>query len=516
MSQKQRYISQNRIISKKILITAIVFLAIILSIFLIALNLAHKKQEKQQAVMSGQFSSIQDILEYYGCKTIRIKENATEGFVVDIYTEFKYDLYEGEKSNEKFYNDVINQIATFLNYQSFRMIDTSKEDEIEIQVIGNGSAIETIYINGIEDYFIYMDSQMSLSQYKTLKTTEVSVQAPELINCMQNNWNTNTEFGTREAIFQNYYIYFDEGIQTRKINGKIYNIIFTKKYPQPVINGFTVGEKNDIIMSRLGEPTFQNKDKSIIGYKSNDLYVFFGNDQISIYPNQKEEGSDEFFALADKFLAEEYSLLEFMNELTYLWPDYEEYTYSEDTVFLSYPSRGIDVKINYDNMDGMILYNNISANQDVINRYLKHTEFVAQLQVDNIFNAEQRRVKKEKDFSTKCKEYEEKFEKQDKRNRGKIYDYYMNMDSNDNIMNVYFIAQNEAFTNCELNESMNSYVWMNDYCFVYSKQGKGIYFYDLQNQKKGSLLTGKEPYKIVSYENGKLTYDEDKVLEIQY
>lgn len=135
MSQKQRY--RNQMISKKIIIIAIVFLTIILSIFLVALNLIGKKEQKQQAIMSGQFSSIQDILEYYGCKYIRAKENATEGFVVDIYTAFKYDLYENEKSNEKFYNDVINKIADFLNYQSFRMIDTSKEDEIEIQVICN-------------------------------------------------------------------------------------------------------------------------------------------------------------------------------------------------------------------------------------------------------------------------------------------------------------------------------------------------------------------------------------------
>lgn len=361
-----------------------------------------------------------------------------------------------------------------------------------------------------------MDSQLSLSKYRELKTTELSPQAPELINCIQNNWNANAEFGTRESIFQNYYIYFDEGIKTRKINGKIYNIVFTNYYLQPVINGFTVGTKNDIIISRLGEPTFKNEDKSIIGYKSNDMYVFFEEDQISIYANTKEEGFENFFTLVDKFLEEEYSLLEFMNELTYLWPDYEEYTYDEETVFLSYPNKGIDIKINYDDMDGIILYNNIKTTQDSVNRYLKNTEFVAQLQVDNIFNAEQRRVKNEKNFSTNCKEYEEKFESEDNRNKGEIYDYYMNMDANDNIMNVYFISQNEAFTNCELNESIDTYVWMNDYCFVYSKQGKGIYFYDLKNQKKGSIITGEEQYKIVSYENGKLTYDGNKVLEIQY
>mgnify|MGYP003298492579 CR=1 FL=1 len=48
----------------------------------------------------------------------------------------------------------------------------------------------------------------------------------ELNKCIQSNWSYNSEFGTRESIFQNYYIFFDEGIEVRYIGKEIYNIIF--------------------------------------------------------------------------------------------------------------------------------------------------------------------------------------------------------------------------------------------------------------------------------------------------
>lgn len=513
MSQKQRYTKQNQIHTKKVMIIAIVVLTLILAVCSILLSsLKAKDEQKQQAILSGNFNSIKDILEYYGCRYIGMKEEATEGFKVDIDTEFKYDLYEEESSNQKFYENVINKIAEFLNYNSFQMFDDSKEEKIHIRVICNHGKIETISINGIEDYFIYMDSQISLKKYKEIKTTELSIQAPELLNCIQNNWRSSSEFGSRESIFQDYHIYFDEGIRTRFIDGKVYHIIFDKNYVNSVVNGFTVGTESDIIISKIGTPSFQNDDKSIIGYKSNEIYVFFEKDQISIYRNIQEDGFEDFFKLVDEFLEDQYSLLDFMNELTYVWPDYEEYTYNQETVFLSYPNKGIDIKLNYDNIDGIVLYNNIGVSQEIVNQYIEHTEFLAQLQVDNVWNAEMRRFEERQSLSTKCKEYHEKFEKEDDRNRGKIYQYYADLDENENMINLYFVSQDEQFVDCELRESITSYIWLSDSLLAYSRSGKGMYYYDLKNQTKGVLMTGDETYQIKAFQNGVLKYDDKEVL----
>lgn len=513
--QNTRNRLQNQNMKKNIAIMIAVLVAILL-IFLIALHyIQTKEEEKQEAFLSGQFRSIQDILEYYGCELKRTRDSELENFSMDIYAIMKYDLYTDDESNEDFYQNVLEEIAKFLNYSSFRLIDESKEEKIEIQVFCGNSKIQKIVINGIEDYFIYMDSQINLKKYKELKTTDFYVESAELINCLQNNWSTETSFGTRETIFQNYYVYFDEGIQARTIDSKIYNIVFTNRYQNPVINGLTVGLENKTIIANLGEPTFQNEDQSIIGYKSDEMYVFFEADQISVYRNTQEGKFSDFLDLVDDFLEEKYTFKEFMNELTDIWPDYEEYTYDESSVFLSYPNRGIDIKLNYENMDGIILYNNVGMSQTQVNDYLEHTEFVAQLQVDNVYNAEKRRVEKQKEWSTKCTEYQEEYEAEDARNRGETYDYYMKMSSNGAIMSVYFISKDPAYPNCELNDNIESYVWLNDYCFVYSIYGRGIYYYDLKNQTKGVIVTGDETYQIKSYEDGVLRYDGTS-RELQY
>ena len=54
-------------------------------------------------------------------------------------------------------------------------------------------------------------------------------------------------------------------------------------------------------------------------------------------------------------------------------------------------------------------------------------------------------------------------------------------------------------------------MWVNESLLAYSRRGKGIYYYDLKNQTKGTIVAGEEEYKIQSYENGILKYDEKEV-----
>lgn len=508
--QKKKYVNQSEQMTKSKIFKYFAFLAILL--FLLLLILAFILNAKQQPKYNREMA-VKETLENLGCTFLKMKNSKEENFVYDIHMVFKVDLYENEKSQQPFYEEVIHRIAKDLQYQNFRLLDDDKNEPIEIRVICSQERVQKIIINGIEDYFIWMDSQKSLEKYTEIKKIKLSVEAPELVQCLQNGWNPNANFGTREAIFQNYYIYLDEGIEMRKINGKIYNLIFTENYAKSVVNGFTVGTKCDIIERELGVPSFQNEDKSIIGYKTDELYIFFEDTQISIYRNTQETGFDTFFELANKFLKEEYTLLQWMNELTDIWPDYEEYQYDSNRVFLSYPNKGIDIKINDDNMNGIVLYNNIGISQKEVNEQLKNTEFIARLQLDNVFLAEERRVDKIKDFEKKCREYQQKFEGEDTKNRGEIYDYYADISENNNVQCVYFISQNADYPNCELSENIKSYIWAEEDYFVYSVERKGIYYYDLKNQTKGKIMTGEDIFEIKSWQNGLLSYD-DKTIPI--
>lgn len=501
---------KNNLLKKIIIILMIILVSIFCVLMMIQNYIKIRNTRIQNAIITGNFNSIKEILEYYNCKYIKEKKSDLEGFSFDIYTEFKYGLYDEEKSNEEFYNKVINKIAEFLNYKSFRMIDESKNEKIEIKVICDGRKIKTIIINDIEDYFMYMDSQIDAKKFKTISEIDISIESPELIKCIENDWNKSIDFGTKEAIFQNYDIYLDEGIRVRCLYDRVYNVVFSTKYAQNVVKNLNSSSKYDIIIRELGEPSFHNSNNSLIGYKSKDMYIFFSDGEISVYRNTKEN-YDKFFELVDDFLDEKYSFVEFMNELTYKWPDYETYQYSGNSLFMTYPTKGIEIKLNYDNTSGIIFYNNIGFDMKKAKEYLQNTDFISQMRIDSIYNAELRRINIKKELKSKCLDFTQNYEEEDSRNHGKIYDYYMDFDSNKNIQAVYFISQSDEYSNNQLIENINSYIWINETTFVYSKAKRGIYSFDLSTGNKSVITTGKDMFNINSYQDGVLNYDETSI-----
>lgn len=504
---KEKYVNQKKQMVKNKVLFVVMLLGLCLLLLLVVLACMQNARQKPKYHLE---ISLKQALENLDCTLLQMKNSAEKGFEYDLYVDFGHALYEGEVSQENYYHQVIEEVAKCLSYKNFRLLDERKSEPIEIRVICTKDKIQKIWINGREDYFIYHNSQKDLEKYVQIPNTEIAIQAPELVQCLQNQWKPEIDFGTRESIFQNYHVYFEEGLEVRKIDGKIYNIIFTKNYTESVVNGFTVGEKRDIIERELGVPTFKNEDESVIGYKSDEIYLFFEEDQISVYRNTAETGFEDFFELANQFLNQEYSVLEFMNELTDIWPDYETYQYDANRVFLSYPLKGIDVKINDDDLSGIVLYNNIGISGEEIKQYLKSTEFIAKLQMDNVYEAELRRVQNRHSLENKCEEYQVEFEAEDTRNRGEIYDYYADV-SNDKITAIYFISQKAGYPNCELKESIQSYIWAKEDYFIYSVEKKGIFYYDLKQQTKGIILTGNDTFEIQSLENGILTYDDKEI-----
>ena len=152
----------------------------------------------------------------------------------------------------------------------------------------------------------------------------------------------------------------------------------------------------------LGTPTFKDDDLEVIGYKGRDIYVFFTKNEISVYKN-KSYNYDDFWDLVDDFLEDDnMEFKDFINELTYIWKDYSEYSYAEDYMFMAFPNRGVEIKLNYDDVSGIILYNNISEDLDTTKKYLQNTEFISRLQVDSVLEAEKRRLQADKTLEEEC------------------------------------------------------------------------------------------------------------------
>lgn len=494
---------------KRIIIICFVLFVLLMSLMII-LRVVSLNFNKQN-LSYNQLETVEDVLNYYKCTYISEKQSEIAGYDVDIKLKFRYNLYENDVSNEKFFNNVINDVAKVLKYANFRMLD--KEKDITIEVICENSKVSTIIINGRENYFIYMDSQIALKNYVELETTEFQLETPVIQYLIDTNWSSNVSFGTRESIVDSYQEYFDEGIKVRNIDGKIYNIIFTKKYNGNVVNGIFPGVEIDTVEAKMGEPTFKDEELGVIGYKGKNFYVFFTNKEISVYRVADIEIED-FFKLVDKLLSEELELLEFMNELTYLWPDYSDYEYDSTSVFLSYPLKGIDVKIGYEETNAIVVYNNVKANQTQVKKYLEHPEFVSNLQIDNVFQAEKRRVEKEKNLIEKCEEYIETLEDEEKEKIGQSNKFviYGKKDVNGQILKMYFISKDGNYPNRQIYETVSSYLWINDDIFIYSQEQIGLYAYNVTTGTKTVIEKGTKKYNLESFENGILKFDNSELI----
>lgn len=508
MSEKINRNKNNYTIKIVVLIFAI-FIMLILNMILSKIA---KTPDNTNNLSYDSLSNVKEVIEYYKCTYIAENQSTENGFYKDIYLKFcKLPYDENDNSNEEFYNNIINDIAKVINYRNYKLID--EENKITIKVTCKSRKVETILINDIEDYYIYMDSQLSMKKYKEFKITNFNITSEILQSVINDGWDKSHYFGERDSIYNEYYIYFNQGIKVRVIQNKIYNIIFDKNYDGNVVNNLFPGISFDSVEVNLGEPTFEDKENNIIGYKGNGIYIFFSKDEISVY-RITDDNTDDFFKLADEYINSNIDLLEFMNKLTYMWPDYSKYEYTQNSVYLSYPLKGVEIKINYDDINGILLYNNIKSSMPKVQRYLENTNFVARLQTDSVFEVESKRVNesnKEKQYSD---EYIESLEEKEKARIGESLKYYFypEIDERGNIYKMKFISQNGNEPNRELNDSINYYLWASNDIFIYSKQGKGIYLYNLEEGKVSRIAEGDGEFNLKEYKNGILYYDNKEIM----
>ena len=514
--KKNKYKDQNKKNYKNMLIVLFVMIFILLCINMVLDYIQKQNLENNKEIEYQDISTIKEVIEYYKSTYVTENPSAEKNIKLDVEVVFAKQLYEDDKSNEKYYTDLLNDCAKVIYYKNFRLIDN--KNNIIIKVICKNGKIKTIEINGIEDFFIYMDSKIGVENFEEIKTTDLDVEAEEIKNCISQNWKKDIDFGERDSIFDNYYIYFDKGIKVRIIDEKIYNIVFTKQYKNSVVNNCFPGVDLKYVEAKIGKPTFKDEERKIIGYKGEEIYVFFTETEISVYRNSSVN-SDDFFNLADKFLLEELDLLEFMNELTYIWPDYSSYEYNEESIYINYPLKGIEIAINNGDINGILVYNNNKSSLSKISRYLEDTRFVSRLQTDLVFKTEKERVERSLSWINLSKEYEKSLSKETLELQGRSLKYciYPEKDNNGNIYKIRFISEFGNEPDRELNDGVYTYLWESNDYFIYSKIGSGIYFYNLNTGRIQRIITGKktDEFKIKSYNNGILEYD-DKMCQLQF
>lgn len=344
---------------KKILIIAVILLVVLVTVLIFRNILERQRELNKQFNSIDDFETVEQVVRYLGSTYIKENESTAEEFSKDIYINFKENLYTGETSNKEYYYKMTDMIAYVLDYDSFRIIDDEKENLIAVICDKENKRITKKYINGDYNYFGNHDSNNNLSQFEQTKTTDIQIQSEELVNLINNNWKSSSvSLGTKTGTFGKYDTY-KEGIQARNVYKKVFNIVFKEEYGKPVINGINPGMTNEEVIKILGEPTIKSEYSEVIGYKGEQVYVFFYYGDISVYRVENYE-SKAFAKLVQGYINGE-DVKTFVSGLTDIWPDYDEYEYNEGYVNLIYTLKGIKIQFNVTSNHGVIVYNNYTG-----------------------------------------------------------------------------------------------------------------------------------------------------------
>lgn len=485
-------------------------IAVVIIIFILFTMLAFYSLRKPSKTGVAK-DSIESIIKNFGGEYLaKVTVEYDDEYPEQHLVKFNKPLIDVDgNSNRDAYDNLIKEVARVLNYRNTELVD--EDADITINIICSAGQISTILINGVENYFDVLEAQLATRNYSNIIQSNIEVQAVELSNLLRNNWSTN--FGEEESEFQRFKEYSSRGFKVKYLNNNFYNIVFTENYDDYVVNN--IKPSDDIARARavFGNPTFKNENETMIGYKGDGLYVFFSEGEISVYRDYKYDDYSGFIDLVDQYVNDEISINTFYSKITELWPDYNQYEYKEDGFYISYPTRGIAIKWNYDDLKHFIIYNNSGFNDNQIAKLGEYAKVLLQRSIDAYDIAEQERVAEKENLDNEFKKFIDTYGTDENYLVNPNYDLYVKKDLNGFISALYAVSKDKSIPDRQLITGVRSFAWYNDTILLYGIPESGIYFYNLKNGYRGPLISGDSGanYTIKSCNNGILKYDNEEV-----
>lgn len=341
---------------RKLKIIIIVLLLFLILLIGMLLSLSSPKEEVGTTVIPEIVSkpiSIQDAIE----------KNESEYISQDkktIYINFSKDLFDEEgNSNEEYFDSIINDIEPFL--EEFTLIDEEKNIVIKVK---DGQKT----INQKENFYEEIDGKdySTVDKAKIVERTNMYIESAELDNITMDNMfltdSVKEKLGKEDEVQldENYTSYQNGKIKISKYEylNQIRNIIFSREYAQSVISGIAANESIGEIYKKYSEPAFGSVREGYLGYRTPDVYIFFYNDEVSIYGYSYGHKSN-----LEKYIVEyvETKDLElFKNRMIVSFDNFYKYVYEKDTesLYMLYPSLGIEIDIKNNDTKGIKLYQN--------------------------------------------------------------------------------------------------------------------------------------------------------------
>lgn len=496
--------------NKKKIILITIFIMIVIAVLATVISIVANKKAK---VGYDKNSSIQEILEYYGCKFYKVKNSKESNFKKDIYMSFAIDPIDANGvSKQQEYEKIISAVAYKVTPENFILRDEKRNIEVRVK-FDNEENVKYI-INGELDYFNIAKQKYTLNNIKKVEVKEFNVKSKELEKLINNNWSRKkSNLGTIESTCNNYDYYFDEGYKIKTINTKVYNIIFTKKYKKEIIDGIYTSMNKEAIVSKLGEPTYKDEGE-FIGYKTNNYYIFFYKGEVSVYlPDQYEEESNKNFAELVSNYIEKNDYQTLIKKVTEIYPDYTEYIQQQNYVDIIYPQRGFEIKLGTQK-NGIYIYENYKG---LITKDITIEDIMQGKEIpNNIY------INKDKNIIEKNERIRatEEIEKMIPTTSGLNNEHELYSSSTkysgvyDNVnKKICFYSLDKEYYDSEITnvENMTQIYNLSDYEFVYGVKNDGIYYYNVINKNKQKIVSSSTNCEIEKVENNIIYYDTTKI-----
>ena len=377
---------------KKIRVIIIMFIILLLILLIILLKMLdlYKKNENQISDKNGSVvitvnntgnnqRSVREIIEDSGSKYISDNRKVR----LEVFLEFKYKLFdENGKSKKSFFYNIIDEIKDLNNSlnddMTFLLID--KKNNIEISAIYNpDNKTYKVLINGIEDFYDKVDGEVynELANFKNPKYSDLSLDNQLIKKIGGNNSKyQNTELITdeKEKLDNGYYSFYGGTILAKLQDAKALNIIFKQGYKDKfTTQGIYVGTKLEEILKEYPNNNFGSIKEGYLGYITEYAYIFFYEDEVSVYPclrNLKRDNNyfDEYI----KNYCISGNLENLVSDFGIGWNSYfeKEVDLENQSFKISFPVRGIKIDIINNNSAGITLYSNYKLSDDIKNLVL--------------------------------------------------------------------------------------------------------------------------------------------------
>ena len=270
--------------SQKIISIILICLIIVLLglIYLSSIVIEENAENVSVELASSQPETLSSILARYDVEYIERNSNK-------IYVKFNFQLYnEDGSSNEKKLNNLLNELMNFFQ-STFYLID--EENDINITVFYSETGNTVVTINNKTNFFEVTDGKtyydinnVKIVPSKNIYTTNDilsylkvgSMRYSEIIE----------QLGEPIGIDENGYYLFDDGnikVSKYESSNMVRNIVYSEKYLNQFVSKISDNYSIDKVYQEYGNPSFGGLNEGFLGYRNSDFYLFFYNDDISVY-----------------------------------------------------------------------------------------------------------------------------------------------------------------------------------------------------------------------------------------